>query len=202
MHTFLDELLNGTPATEEDPAQDGLLTAEIKGQLNTWLLNLVNSMGTDDNYPQDNNTTITYEWKLLTNRTALDEAIAEAEKVDLSKYTDETADSVSKALASAKGLSLTATQEEMDTAAKALNDAVDALQAISSGEGSKPGEDTNKPDADNNKPGGNVGNSDGFTNSPQTGKNSNMMLWIALLFVSCGGVISMTVYGKKKREVQ
>ncbi len=189
MHTFLDELLNGTPATEESPAEEGLLTAEIKGQLNTWLLNLVNSMGTDDNYLQDNSTTITYEWKLLTNRTALDEAIAEAEKVDLSKYTKETADAVSKALASAKSLSLTATQEEMDTAAQALNEAVNALQAISSSE-------------DNNKPGENVGTPDDSTNTPQTGDNSNMMLWIALLFVSCGGVIGMTVYSKKKREIQ
>ena len=43
MHTFLDELLNGTPATEEAPAEEGLLTAEMKGQLNTWLPNVVDS---------------------------------------------------------------------------------------------------------------------------------------------------------------
>ena len=35
--------------------------------------------------------------------------------------------------------------------------------------------------------------------SPQTGDNSRMVLWIALLFVSGAGVIGTTVYGKKKR---
>ena len=36
--------------------------------------------------------------------------------------------------------------------------------------------------------------------SPQTGDNSNLMLWIALLFISGGSVISITVYSKKKKE--
>ena len=36
--------------------------------------------------------------------------------------------------------------------------------------------------------------------SPQTGDNSNMILWIALLFISGGAVIGITVYSKKKKE--
>ena len=36
--------------------------------------------------------------------------------------------------------------------------------------------------------------------SPQTGDNSNLMLWIALLFISGGAVIGITVYSKKKKE--
>lgn len=40
---------------------------------------------------------------------------------------------------------------------------------------------------------------DNDTKSPQTGENSHMVLWIALLFVSGAGVIGTTVYGKKKR---
>ena len=40
---------------------------------------------------------------------------------------------------------------------------------------------------------------DNDTKSPQTGDNSHMALWIALLFVSGAGVIGTTVYGKKKR---
>ena len=36
--------------------------------------------------------------------------------------------------------------------------------------------------------------------SPQTGDNSNMILWIALLFISGGVVIGITVYSKKKKE--
>ena len=46
----------------------------------------------------------------------------------------------------------------------------------------------------NNKPGNNA------TTSPQTGDNSNMILWIALLFISGGAVIGITVYSKKKKE--
>ena len=38
------------------------------------------------------------------------------------------------------------------------------------------------------------------SDSPQTGDNSNMILWIALVFVSGGVVIGITVYSKKKKE--
>ncbi len=37
------------------------------------------------------------------------------------------------------------------------------------------------------------------TDSPQTGDNSNMFLWIALLFISGGAVITLTVVDRKKR---
>lgn len=40
---------------------------------------------------------------------------------------------------------------------------------------------------------------DNDTKSPQTGDNSHMALWIALLLVSGAGVIGTTVYGRKKR---
>lgn len=238
---------------------------------------VVKSMGTDDNYPEDNTTTITYDWKLLTDRTALDEAIANAEQEDLSKYTEETANAVSKALKSAKELSLTAAQEEIDAAAEALNEAVasleeivavdrsvlnkaiadaekmdlskytdetaqavvsalnaaknlsetatqeevnaaakalnaamDALKTISSGEGNKPGGDkkpeegnkpgegTGQPDKDNTKPSENVGKPNGSAGNPKTGDDSNIALWIVLMFAGCGGVAATAFYRKKK----
>jgi len=37
------------------------------------------------------------------------------------------------------------------------------------------------------------------TDSPQTGDNSNMFLWIALLFISGGAAITLTVVDRKKR---
>ena len=43
-----------------------------------------------------------------------------------------------------------------------------------------------------------VTNTPAGPNSPQTGDNSNMMLWIALLFVSGFGVVGTTLFGKKK----
>ena len=44
----------------------------------------------------------------------------------------------------------------------------------------------------------NVASTPAEPNSPQTGDNSNMMLWIALLFVSSFGVVGTTLFGKKK----
>ncbi len=38
-------------------------------------------------------------------------------------------------------------------------------------------------------------------NSPATGDNSNMFLWIALLFISGGAVITLTVVDKKKKSL-
>ncbi len=49
------------------------------------------------------------------------------------------------------------------------------------------GGDTGK---DDNKPSGN----------PQTGDNCNIALWIALLFVSGGAIITLTVYDRKRRK--
>ena len=43
-------------------------------------------------------------------------------------------------------------------------------------------------------------NSNTGAEGPKTGDNSNMILWIALLFISGGAVIGITVYSKKKKE--
>ena len=63
-----------------------------------------------------------------------------------------------------------------------------------------------------NSAGNNTGNSTGnntgnnsksgsdATTSPQTGDNSNLTLWVALLFVSGGAVTATTVYGRKKKR--
>ena len=42
----------------------------------------------------------------------------------------------------------------------------------------------------------------GDTDNPQTGDNSMIWLWIALLFVSGAGVVATTVYGKKRFSVK
>ena len=43
-------------------------------------------------------------------------------------------------------------------------------------------------------------NTDTNTQSPQTGDNSNMFLWFAVMFVSGCGVFGTVIYGKKKKE--
>ena len=67
------------------------------------------------------------------------------------------------------------------------------IKASQSGGETTPG----KPDEGNTTPDKpNQGN----TESPQTGDNSNLMLWFALLFISGGAVIGATVVSKKKKH--
>ena len=44
------------------------------------------------------------------------------------------------------------------------------------------------------------GGGSGSEKTPQTGDNSNMLLWAALLFVSGVGVLGTSVYGRKKKH--
>ena len=59
------------------------------------------------------------------------------------------------------------------------------------------------PSDNNTSAGGSTGNnnkpSNNATISPQTGDNSNLTLWIALLLASGGAVTATTVYGRKKK---
>ena len=66
----------------------------------------------------------------LPNTTTLDDTIANAEKLDSSKYTEDSFKAVTEALEKAKALkeNIDATQEEINAAAKALNDAINALK--------------------------------------------------------------------------
>ena len=68
-------------------------------------------------------------------------------------------------------------QTEVDAMAKAIEDAIAALEK-------KPAEIKPEPG----------------DNSPQTDDNSHLMLWIALLFISGGAVIGTTVVSKKKKH--
>lgn len=60
------------------------------------------------------------------------------------------------------------------------------------------------PSDNNTSAGGSTGNnnkpSNNATTSPQTGDNSNLTLWIALLLASGGAVTATTVYGRKKKR--
>ena len=39
-----------------------------------------------------------------------------------------------------------------------------------------------------------------YPDSPQTGDNTNLHLWFALLFVSGGGIFGTALYGRKRKE--
>lgn len=58
---------------------------------------------------------------------------------------------------------------------------------------------TNPVNPDNDKPTNPNGDANQNTNSPQTGDNSNLALWFAVLFISCGGVIGVTVYSRRRK---
>ncbi len=66
------------------------------------------------------------------DKTALEKAIADAEKVDTSKYTEETLAALTEAVNAAKEVlaSETATQEDIDNAAKAVTDAMSKLVEV------------------------------------------------------------------------
>ena len=92
------------------------------------------------------------------------------------------------AIVSANG---TATTEFTITAAQTGGDQTGDNQT--GGDSQTGGDDTTTQDPDKN---------DGATSSPQTGDNSNMMLWITLLFVSGTGLFGATAYNRKKKYNQ
>ena len=104
--------------------------------------------------------------------TRVDEAIAKANALNKDEYKDfavvETAIN-----AVVRGKNITE-QADVDTMAKAIEDAIGALEKKSVEIKPEPGD-----------------------KSPQTGDNSNLMLWIALLFISGGACTALTVKRKK-----
>ncbi len=77
----------------------------------------------------------------------------------------------------------------------------EAIPATETGEPTDPTDPTTPTDptepTDPAKP-EQQGKPSGQTESPQTGDSSNMMLWISLMLASCGGVLGMLLYRRKK----
>ena len=82
----------------------------------------------------------------------------------------------------------TATTEFTITAAQTGGDQTGDNQT--GGDSQTGGDDTTTQDPDKN---------DGATSSPQTGDNSNVLLWIAILFVSGSGLFGATIYRRKRK---
>ena len=106
--------------------------------------------------------------------TKVDAAIAKANALNKNDYKDFSGvEAAVKAVVRGKNIT---EQSEVDKMAKAIEDAIAALEK-------KPA--STKP-----------GTSD---KSPQTGDTSNLVLWIALLFISGGAAIGATVVSRKKK---
>ena len=102
----------------------------------------------------------------------VDEAIAKANALNKDEYKDFSA--IEAAInAVVRGKNITE-QAEVDAMAKAINDAIASIEK-------KP--DTKPGDPDN----------------PQTGDNSNMWLWLAVMLAAGAGLTGTMVYGRKKK---
>ena len=76
---MLYELLMGTPATDEAPAEDGVLTPELQKTLSGLLSSVIGSMSEDSNYAEDADTVITVVTGTAETKTVTAVAVTEFE---------------------------------------------------------------------------------------------------------------------------
>ena len=139
------------------------------------------------------------------DKTALNEAIADAEAIDGSKYTAESYAALTKALEAAKAVAADAdaTEEEVAQAAEALTAAQKALVEVSNENPNEKPDDNQKPD-DTQKPSGdNNGNTSedpnkGPMDNPSTGDNG-VAAWALTAALSGMGIAGIVISEKRKK---
>ena len=131
--------------------------------------------------------------------TKVDEAIAKANALNRDEYKDFTAvDNAVKAVVRGKNIT---EQAEVDAMAKAIDDAMTALEKKTADHG-KTDETTGKKDEstgkvnDLKKP---VKNKPSTVSSPKTGDTANIALWIALVLVGSGAAVGTTIVKRRKK---
>ena len=161
--------VNGQEVTNPVDLEAGTYTVEVSAD-NCEVFNL-NITITADTATHTQTIAMTY---LPADYTKVDAAIAKANALKKDDYKDFSGvETAVKAVVRGKNIT---EQSEVDKMAKAIEDAIAALEK-------KPA--STKP-----------GTSD---KSPQTGDTSNLALWIAMLFVSGGAAIGITVVSRKKK---
>ena len=173
--------VNGQVVTNPANLEAGTYQAEVSAD-NCEVFNS-NITITADTATHTQTIAMTY---LPADYTKVDEAIAKANTLNKDNYKDFTAvEAAVKAVVRDKNIT---EQSEVDAMAKAIEDAIAALEK-------KPASTKEKKPA-STKP----GTTDEL---PKAGDRNSLALWIALLFVSGGTAILTTVYGgKKKRSVK
>ena len=111
---LLGELLLGTPATDTEPATEGLLTAETQQTINELLGGIIDSMSKDTNYPYDGDTLIKVSYSVA----------PEEEPVDVEAMFEALQNSIAALESSIAGL---------NTSDEAISGAVEGLQATVDG---------------------------------------------------------------------
>ena len=173
--------VNGQVVTNPANLEAGTYQAEVSAD-NCEVFNS-NITITADTATHTQTIAMTY---LPADYTKVDEAIAKANALNKDNYKDFTAvEAAVKAVVRDKNIT---EQSEVDAMAKAIEDAIAALEK-------KPASTKEKKPA---------GTKPGTTDKlPKAGDRNSLALWIALLFVSGGTAILTTVYGgKKKRSVK
>ena len=161
--------VNGQEVTNPVDLEAGTYTVEVSAD-NCEVFNL-NITITADTATHTQTIAMTY---LPADYTKVDAAIAKANALKKDDYKDFSGvETAVKAVVRGKNIT---EQSEVDKMAKAIEDAIAALEK-------KPA--STKP-----------GTSD---KSPQTGDTNNLALWIAMLFVSGGAAIGITVVSRKKK---
>ena len=173
--------VNGQVVTNPANLEAGTYQAEVSAD-NCEVFNS-NITITADTATHTQTIAMTY---LPADYTKVDAAIAKANTLNKDEYKDFTAvEAAVKAVVRDKNIT---EQSEVDAMAKAIEDAIAALEK-------KPASTKEKKPA-STKP----GTTDEL---PKAGDRNSLALWIALLFVSGGTAILTTVYGgKKKRSVK
>ncbi len=173
--------VNGQVVTNPANLEAGTYQAEVSAD-NCKVFNS-NITITADTATHTQTIAMTY---LPADYTKVDAAIAKANTLNKDEYKDFTAvEAAVKAVVRDKNIT---EQSEVDAMAKAIEDAIAALEK-------KPASTKEKKPA-STKP----GTTDEL---PKAGDRNSLALWIALLFVSGGTAILTTVYGgKKKRSVK
>ena len=173
--------VNGQVVTNPANLEAGTYQAEVSAD-NCEVFNS-NITITADTATHTQTIAMTY---LPADYTKVDAAIAKANALNKDEYKDFTAvEAAVKAVVRDKNIT---EQSEVDAMAKAIEDAIAALEK-------KPASTKEKKPA---------GTKPGTTEKlPKAGDRNSLALWIALLFVSGGTAILTTVYGgKKKRSVK
>ena len=161
--------VNGQEVTNPVDLEAGTYTVEVSAD-NCEVFNL-NITITADTATHTQTIAMTY---LPADYTKVDAAIAKANALKKDDYKDFSGvETAVKAVVRGKNIT---EQSEVDKMAKVIEDAIVALEK-------KPA--STKP-----------GTSD---KSPQTGDTNNLALWIAMLFVSGGAAIGITVVSRKKK---
>jgi hypothetical protein len=123
------EVLKG--ALDGSGNDDGLLQTDTRNNITDAVLKIVNSLGTDENVPDDNSTTLVHTHSFVRDRSHLEQAVSDAKALysNEAMYDADTFKALKDAVEKGENLSQFASQTEIDEAAAAITDAIQHLQS-------------------------------------------------------------------------